>query len=104
MNDASFNKWLDDWMRHLEDRVDEQGLDLDTEQSGGVLTLTCEATASQIIISRQQASREVWVAARSGGHHFRRRDDGSWRCASGETLDALVVRAIAEQGGGALQL
>lgn len=104
MNDASFNKWLDDWMQHLEDCIDEQGLDMDTEQSGGVLTLLCEATDSHIIISRQQASCEVWVAAKSGGHHFRRQDDDSWRCAGGETLDELVVRAIAEQGGGDLQL
>ena len=32
--------------------------------------LTCDVNGSQIILSRQPAMREIWLAAQSGGFHF----------------------------------
>ena len=58
---------------------------MSTENSGGVLTVRFD-NGSQLILSRQPALRQLWVAARSGGFHFDY-DEGSqlWLCdASGE--------------------
>jgi len=80
----------------IEDQVDQSGADLDYETSGSVMTITCESDGSKIILSRQPATSELWVAARSGGFHFRMKDDG-WVCATGENLAELLERVIQEQ-------
>ena len=70
----------------------------DFEMSSGILTLTAE-NGSKIIINRQVATLEIWVAARSGGFHLGRQDD-VWFCQStGETLLELLTRVVVEQGG-----
>jgi CyaY protein len=44
-------------------------------------------------------NREIWVAARAGGQHFRA-DQGVWRdTRSGEELGAALARLIKEQAG-----
>ncbi|MEL0027971.1 MAG: iron donor protein CyaY [Perlucidibaca sp.] len=76
--------------------------DLDFDMSAGILTLTAP-NGSRIIINRQPATREIWVAAKSGGYHCGRKGD-SWFCSStGETLPALLSRVVAEQGGGEIR-
>ncbi len=87
----------------LEDRIDALELDLDVDSSGGILSLGFE-DGSAIILSRQVANHELWVAARSGGFHLRF-VDGDWRCdASGETLGALINRTFTEQSGNRLHI
>jgi len=54
--------------RAVENLADE--LDIDSERSGNVLTLTCE-NGSKIIINSQEAMQEIWLAAKAGGFHFR---------------------------------
>ena len=59
---------------------------------------------SKVIVNRQAATGEIWVAARSGGFHCAHRD-GSWVCnTTGETLPALLSRVCSEQEGRPLQL
>lgn len=75
MDEAEFLEQADRMMAHLEEAVgqvvDEGDLDVDLElQAGGILKLEF-ADGSQIIINRHAAAREIWVAARSGGFHFR---------------------------------
>jgi CyaY protein len=71
MNEAQFNQLVDDLMFSIEESIDDSGADLDYENTAGMLTITCEANGSQIILSRQPALGEIWLAARSGGFHFR---------------------------------
>ena len=54
------------------DRLSEE-IDIDVLRAGNVLTLTFE-NQHRIIINSQEAAQEVWVAARSGGFHFRLND------------------------------
>ena len=49
---------------------DEADVDIDNQRVGGMITLTF-ANRSQIIINLQKPLHEVWLAARSGGYHFR---------------------------------
>ena len=44
--------------------------DVDAQRSGGMITLTFE-NGSQIIINQQKPLHEMWMAARSGGYHYR---------------------------------
>jgi CyaY protein len=71
MNEAEFNQIVDDLMFSIEESIDNSGADIDYENSAGMLTITCEANGSQIILSRQPAMGEIWLAARSGGFHFK---------------------------------
>lgn len=101
MNETEFTLLVDEFMLMIEDAVIDAGLDIDCESSGGVLTLTCENDGSKIIISRQPALAELWVAARSGGYHCAYRDeDKEWRCGTtDETFKALLERVCSEQLG-----
>jgi len=54
---------------------------------------------SKIIVNRHGAAREIWVAARSGGYHFRP-DGGRWLgTRDGEELLAALSRTVSEQAG-----
>ena len=82
----------------LDESLDESAADLDWSVNDGILELEC-ADGSKIIVNRHVPNREIWVAARSGGFHFRPRD-GVWRdTRSGEELGAALsalFRAQAE--------
>ena len=95
----SYTELVDALMLAIEECIDDSGADLDYENSGGMLTITCENNGSQIIMSRQSAVQEVWLATKSGGYHFRL-SDGQWlNTQSGEPLLEMLSTAIAEQSG-----
>ncbi len=77
----------------------EEDVDLDVEEKGdGVIEIAFD-DGSKIIINRHSAAQEIWVAARSGGFHFRWRD-GQWRnTRDGSELFASVASLIAAQRG-----
>ena len=51
--------------------------DIDNQRVGGMVTLTF-ANGSQIVVNLQKPLHEVWLAAKSGGFHYRCAD-GFWR-------------------------
>lgn len=91
----------------LEKLLDDDVADFDYElKPGGIIEITC-ADDSKIIVNRHAAAREIWVAARSGGFHFRPPADagGSWTGTRGaENLATVLSRCFSEQAGVALQL
>ena len=101
MDDSEFQEIVDEAFVRIEDRVDELELDVDIDASGGVLAFTLD-NGSSIILSRQVANHEIWVAAKSGGFHLKKADDG-WFCDStNERLDELLNRVFTQQAGVAL--
>ena len=98
MNENQFNRNLDELMMAIEDAIEEQGLDIDYETSGGILTLTCPDN-SKVILSRQTPLLQLWLAAKSGGFHFDF-DEGEevWIC-KGEALPEALNRCLSEQCG-----
>ena len=97
MTESDFHRAVDDVLARIE-RAVEAADDLDVGLEGGVLTIECP-DASRIIVNRQTPNREIWVAARSGGFHFRFAD-GAWRdTRSSEELFASLARVIAQQSG-----
>ena len=106
MNEAEYNQIVDDLMFSIEESIDEGTADLDYENSAGMLTITCEANGSQIILSRQPSMGEIWLAARSGGFHFRLQSEAgveAWRnTVSGELLSVMLSEACTAQSGEAV--
>ena len=97
MNESQFNSRVDELLFEIEEALDASGVDVDYENVGGVLTITCENNASQVIISRQPALSEVWVAAKSGGFHLAD-VEGDFICSvTGEPLRTLLNRVLTEQ-------
>lgn len=103
MTEAEFNQIVDELMFSIEESIDDSGADLDYENTAGMLTITCEANGSQIILSRQPALGEIWLAARSGGFHFKLDADAPqsiWKnTVSGEPLINMLSDACLEQSG-----
>jgi CyaY protein len=69
MNESEFNQRVEETLLKIEEDIDASGADIDYENVSGILTLTFEDD-SQIIINRQAAVKQLWVAAKSGGYHF----------------------------------
>ena len=61
---------------------DMDDVDVDNQRVGSMVTLSFP-NRSQIIINLQKPLHEVWIAARSGGYHFRWQD-GVWEDTKGQ--------------------
>jgi CyaY protein len=74
MTDLEFQDRAEALLRALEqqcDRInDDTEADIDNQRVGGMITLTF-GNRSQIIVNLQKPLHEVWLAARSGGYHYR---------------------------------
>lgn len=53
----------------IEQLVDDQYPDVDFDREGNVLTLTLE-DGKVVVINRQEAMEEMWLASPLGGMHF----------------------------------
>ena len=85
------------------DRInDSSDSDIDNQRVGGMVTLSFE-NKSQIIINMQKPLHEIWMAAKSGGYHYRF-VDGRWQDTKGAgEFFAELSRNAALQTGTALQ-
>ncbi|MDG1475261.1 MAG: iron donor protein CyaY [Porticoccaceae bacterium] len=100
MNEAEFSQLVDDVMFSIEESIDDSGANIDYENTGGLLTLTCDINGSQIILSRQPALKEIWLAAVSGGFHFTLQGDESKRwcnTVNGRLLSTMLTDACMAQ-------
>ncbi len=74
MTDLEFLHQAETLLKAVElhcDRInDESDVDIDNQRVGSMITLTF-TNKSQIIINLQKPIQEVWLAARSGGYHYR---------------------------------
>ena len=100
MTESEFNDAIDAVFEALEEALDAVDADLDYETSGGVLTVEFE-NATRLVFSRQPPTRQLWLAARSGGFHFtfdEAADD--WRdTRDGKLFKPFVVEQMQTQGG-----
>ena len=103
-SNAAYNAAIEETLIAVEDALDECDVDMDYERADSVLTITLEDNGTQVILSRQSAVQELWVAARSGGFHLSFKNPG-WKCSTtGEDLPTLLDRVLTEQQGEAVSL
>jgi CyaY protein len=105
MDPSEFQRRSSDTLAAIEDAIDASGADFDYETVNDVLTLEF-ASGTKIIINKQSAADQIWVAARSGGFHFDYDATGDqWVCDSnGAELFAELSRLIADQSGEPISL
>ncbi len=104
MNDSEFNALADEALKLIEAALEQSGADLDFAMiSAGVLEIELP-DGSKIIVNRHSAAREVWVAAKSGGYHFRW-DGSAWRDTRDQSeLMAALTRVLSSQSGESVKL
>jgi CyaY protein len=88
----------------IERAASESDTDIECSRSGNVLEIEFVDHGSKIIVNSQAAMQEIWVAARSGGFHYRY-DNGRWiNTRDGSELFDALSAMIGSQGGGAGRL
>lgn len=104
MTESEYTRLAEETLRKLEHAIEQVDCDFDYELSeGGILQIEF-ANASVIVVNKQAAAQEIWVAAKSGGFHFRW-DGQAWQdTRSGEELFAALSRFASEQSGQAVVL
>lgn len=95
LSENEFNKQADQLQDQIEHAVDACGLDLEMEQREGSLVLVL-AEGPRLVIGRQPASREIWLAAPDGTLHFGYRPGEGWLHDSDEEPLELVLAQILE--------
>jgi CyaY protein len=99
MTDSEFEALADAALERIEQSIEASDLDVDLEsKAGGLLEIEFD-NGSKMIINRHGAAQEIWVAAKSGGFHFRW-DGSAWRDTRDATeLFAALSRLVSAQGG-----
>ena len=100
LSDAQFNQKAAATMLRIEDAIEASGTDIDFETVSDILTLEF-ANGSKIIVNKQGATKQIWVAAKSGGFHYNY-DAAADRWVndhSGEDLFKELSRLASQQSG-----
>jgi len=81
------------------DRINEAtDADIDNQRVGGMITMTFR-NGSQLIVNLQKPLQEIWLAARSGGYHYRH-DGKAWvDTKTGEEFFGNLSREVTLQAG-----
>lgn len=103
MSETEFLDLADSTLGTIEaamDRLnDEDVIDVECKRSGNVLEIEFIDNGSKIIVNSQAPLQEMWVAAKSGGFHYKRAD-GLWiNTRDGSELFASLSTLASEQGG-----
>ncbi len=99
MTESEFESLASAALAALESAFEAGAPDADVQTKGaGVLEIEFD-DGSKMVINRHGAAREIWVAAKSGGFHFRH-DGTAWRdTRDGTELFVAVSRLASQQCG-----
>ena len=105
MTDTEFMDCAESVLRSVEtscDRFNEESdADMDNQRVGGMITITFK-NKSQIVVNLQKPLHEIWLAAKSGGYHYKF-DGRQWMDTKGQgEFFAGLSRYASEQAGCAL--
>ena len=104
LSDADYHAKAHTLLARIEAQIDtwleEDVVDIDTHRTGGLLELTMPG-GSKIVLNTQPPLQEIWLAARSGGYHFKW-NGVQWVDREGQELLARLSSSASEQAGQAL--
>ena len=83
---------------------DEDLLDVECSRSGNVLEIEFIDNGSKIIVNSQAPMQELWVAAKSGGFHYKRAGTEWINTRDGSELFAALSGMASAQAGATVQL
>jgi len=95
---AAADATLDAIGRALDEALAGSDADVDWSINDGILEIEGD-DGGKLIVNRHVANREMWLAARAGGFHYRAQG-GAWRdTRSGEELGVTLARLVKAQMG-----
>lgn len=102
LSDAEYRSRTDAVLAAIEATIDrwlqDDVVDIDGSRTGGLLELSFP-DRSKIVINTQPPLHELWLAARSGGFHYRFQD-GHWAdTRDGSDFHEALSRCASEQAG-----
>ncbi|MDR7331055.1 iron donor protein CyaY [Roseateles asaccharophilus] len=104
LSDADYHAKSHALLARIEEQIDawldDDVVDIDTHRTGGLLELSMPG-GSKIVINTQPPLQEIWLAARSGGYHFKW-DGARWVDREGQEFLARLSSSASEQSGQAL--
>lgn len=104
MNSGDFETLADAMLERIARSIESSGAECDCESKGsGVLELEF-ANGSRIVINRHSAAQEIWIAAKSGGFHFRAVGPEWIDTRDRRELLAVLSELISQQSGGPVAL
>ena len=107
MTESEFIVVTDRVLNAIGEALDAGDADIDWRVIDGILEIDCGdagGTGGKIIVNRHLPNRELWLATRGGGFHYRI-DNGIWRdTRGGDDLRSQLSRALAEQAGAEVEL
>lgn len=108
MTESEFLAVAEAVLDHIESRIEQTAgvaeVDVECSRSGNVLEIEFIDQNSKIIVNTQAPMQEIWVAARSGGFHFRMKGDLWLDTRDGSELFAALSSLVSEQAGQSLVL
>ena len=103
MTESEFLALADSTLSAIEaalERATESGdLDIECSRSGNVLEIEFIDNGSKIIVNSQAPMQQMWVAAKSGGFHYKHENAHWINTRDGSELSAALSRMVSEQGG-----
>jgi len=98
LNPLEFDEIVDETLIQIEDVIEDLDAEIDYDTVSGILTLEF-LDHSKIIINRQIATLQLWVAAKSGGFHFDYKDNQWLDDRDSKTLQQKLSELVSEQAG-----
>ena len=103
MTESEFLERADAVLRSLESTLDAVSDDIEVTRAGNILTLEL-SDGAKIVVNSQAPMQQMWVAARSGAHHYAW-DGNAWRdTRDGSELFAALSRILSALGGAPIVL
>jgi len=104
MTSAEYEQLADAVLNTIDEMVEKLDVDIESELNGNILTLIFP-NRSKIIINKQPALQEIWIAAKAGGFHFKFAPDRQqWFTASGEEFSTLLSKVCSEHAATPVEL
>ncbi len=106
LSDAEYEARIRATLAEVESIVDrfleDDAIDIDASRTGGLLELVFPAGGT-IVINSQPPLHELWLAAPTGGFHFKPVQDGWIDGRDGQEFFAVLSRCASELAGKALR-
>ena len=103
MTETEFLERAETVLGSIESAIDAVDGDIEVTRAGNVMTLELP-DGSKVVVNSQAPMQQMWVAARSGAHHYAW-SDGVWRdTRDGSELFAALSRIVSAEGGAAVVL
>lgn len=88
----------------VEQAAEEGDVDIECSRRGNVLEIEIVTNGAKIIVNSQAPMKEMWVAARSGGFHYRHSGEQWLDTRSGGELFSVLSTILSEQSGSPMAL